>query len=954
MKIRVSARSYLMLLMASISAAFVGLLLYFYQNRISDATDQALEQTRLYSAIASKGIDALHADYLRFAQTLAMRSDADAALAPGGACPTWMAQEAMERRLLNLFIVNLRHEVVCSALEYAKNPAPAKEYARGFDRQDANRGSIGQFYASPNKQWTFPVSYPIKNSDGKLVGSLILAVDVDRLDLMNDIFADKSVETVYFDSSFKAGQSHLASVGSASLTQESASILARNLFSNPNIASSSKAIIQPNGTFVAMSRSTRGWMSLVAIKPETVFGPLRDVIWHQTLILGIFCVFAMVSIWGIANRLANATSVLVRAAGNADALFSSRSTGVREIDHGIAEMKKSSHERAKAHATIELWRSASERTRSGMAILRKTQKNTAIHLAVELCNASFEELSGLGSCVGRDVFKEAANSMGIFGDKATTQEMRACVINAEPANRSAHGMDVHGRPRHVQMSMEPLDIDGSKDYFCITLEDVTDLVVREAQLEKQSTTDSLTNLPNRTLFTNLLGKSIAISQRNKSLTAVAFLDLDHFKFINDSIGHESGDKVIAEVASRLAASVRPGDTVSRFGGDEFGIIFTDAPNLETIASLIEAAREILTEKFRLAGREFDLTFSAGVAVFPDDGDNPTDLMSCADIAMFKAKEAGRGNVQFHSKNMSEAFSERLLLEQALKTALADGNIEFLYQPKVLLKTGQPCGMEALARWNHPELGAISPAKFIPLAEESELIATLGDTAISCALRDAKILWDQGFRNMPVAINVSARQIKEGFIEKLIAALHLSGLPPQAVHVEITESSVMPNSDVAQTFLTELSRLGIKVALDDFGTGWSNMAMLKTLPLSYLKMDRSFIIGLGKDLQDAAIAKAIIGLAQALKIEVIAEGVETQMQAQQLLYLEADQIQGYYVCKPMSIADVSKWLHGGCVFQGAPQASSNESINGHTNSIAPLAITFPSPDKSDDDTAKSEG
>ena len=214
------------------------------------------------------------------------------------------------------------------------------------------------------------------------------------------------------------------------------------------------------------------------------------------------------------------------------------------------------------------------------------------------------------------------------------------------------------------------------------------------------------------------------------------------------------------------------------------------------------------------------------------------------------------------------------------------------------------------------MGDVSPSKFIPLAEESELIATLGDLAIQQALRDAKILWDEGFRNMPVAINVSARQIKDGFTKKLVKALHDSGLPSQAVHVEITESCVMPNSEVTREFLAELFRLGIKVALDDFGTGWSNMAMLKTLPLSFLKMDRSFIIGLGKDDKDAAIAKAIIGLAKALGVKVIAEGVETHMQAQQLVYLKADQIQGYYVCKPMSIHEVSSWLNGGYVFQGA--------------------------------------
>jgi EAL domain-containing protein (putative c-di-GMP-specific phosphodiesterase class I) len=309
-------------------------------------------------------------------------------------------------------------------------------------------------------------------------------------------------------------------------------------------------------------------------------------------------------------------------------------------------------------------------------------------------------------------------------------------------------------------------------------------------------------------------------------------------------------------------------------------------------------------------------------------------MSGADIAMFQSKASGRGNVIFHSKSMSQAFSERLVIEQALKTALANDDIFFLYQPKINLATGQPCGMEALARWSHAELGDVSPSKFIPLAEESELIATLGDIAINQALVDAKKLYDLGFRNMPVAINVSARQIKDGFTEKLVHALRKSGLPPSAVHVEITESSVMPNSEVTREFLSELSRLGVKVALDDFGTGWSNMAMLKTLPLSYLKMDRSFIVGLGKDEKDAAIAKAVIGLAKAMGIEVIAEGVETHLQAQQLLYLSADQIQGYYVCKPMPIQELVAWLENGCVFQGA------KSQDGTLRTLAPLSIEGP--------------
>jgi diguanylate cyclase (GGDEF)-like protein len=925
MKIRFSARAYLVLLMASIAVAFGGMLALGHQNRMHDARAQALGQAALLASIAAKGVDAMHSDLLAAAQDLASRPEALAALS-GQGCGAWLAEEAASRRLSNIVLSGPRGEPACSAIELGRKSAPSRSF---LTSAAASRGAVSPFFEETHKSWAFANAYPVAGPRGKPLGSIALVSSSERLRALRPVLGQAGSEVSYVDAAGREG--FASSAQNPSRSGASVGAEAREA-----LAGSGEPKILSDGSFAASFRSPlSGWAALAWTPADAVFIPLSDGIARQTGILGAFCFLALLAIGGIASRLSAATSVLVKAAGNAESLFSSRSTGISEVDRGLDHMRQSSRERAKARETIELWRSASERTRSGMAVLRKTSRPGGnFGLVIELCNPAFEQLSGMGSCLGKDALRDAA-SMSLLGERAAAQEMRACARSGARASRPGHGMDAQGRMRHALISLEPLSIEGASGLFCLTLEDVTEIAEREAQLELQSTTDALTSLPNRALFINLLAKSIDFSQRDGAMCAVALLDLDHFKFVNDSIGHEMGDKVIAEVAQRLQAKLRPGDTLSRLGGDEFGIVFADAPNLETIASLVEGAREALERPVDMASRSFALTFSAGVAVFPADGDTPQALMSGAEVAVFQAKEHGRGQVKFHSKGMSEAFSERLIIEQALKAALGSGAIQFLYQPKISLATGQPCGMEALARWRDPVLGDVSPAKFIPLAEESELIETLGDLAIRAALRDAKTLWDQGFRNMPVAVNVSARQIKDGFSEKLLAALNESGLPAQAVHVEITESSVMPNSDATQRFLSDLSRLGIKVALDDFGTGWSNMAMLKTLPLSYLKMDRSFIVGLGKDEKDAAIAKAIIGLAKALGVEVIAEGVETHMQAQQLVYLQADQIQGYYVCRPMPIEDVSAWLHAGSVFQGAAQAGPARS-----GSIAPLTIQGP--------------
>lgn len=911
---RMSTHAYLMLLLVSIFAVFSGLLYYFFESRLGDARRQALAQTQLFSDVAARALDSFHVGALIHAKAVSENPEALAAMS-GGSCPAWLIREAAGRSYANIFLYAPDGSLACSAFPPATRMAPAAPSLESL--KSSERGHIGSFYKDGDS-WVFPASYPATRG-AAAAGAVTFLIRSDKMDLMRDALMDRGAEVFFVDQERTVG---LARVSSSNMRSGAIASPALRTALDAGLAGHSKVL--SDESFAAASNAVvSGWSVAVRLKPADVYSPLIDGIAHQTIYLGSLCFLAMLVIWGLATRLSAATKVLVNAAGNLETLFSSRWTGVSEIDQGIAQLRRSSREQAKAQAAVELWRSAGERTRSGMAILRRGKISGAEpSLHIEICNPAFESLSGMGPCAERDILS-LPPPMSALGDKATLAEMRACAIQGGPASRSCTGLNFDGLPIHIQMSLEPISLEDSPEgsFFCMTLEDVTQISEREAQLERQSTTDSLTGLPNRALFISLLAKSIALSERNKTLCAVALFDVDHFKFINDSIGRDNGDKVIAMVAERLAAKLRPGDTLSRFGGDEFGVVLADVESQESLASLVEHARDALNEPFEMAGQSFQLTFSAGAAVHPEDGSDPKALLSAADIAMFQAKANGRGNVKFHSKVMSASFAERLAIEHALKIAIQDGSIEFLYQPKVSVQTGQPCGMEALARWIHPVLGTISPTKFIPLAEESDLIASLGSLAIGSALRDARSLWDLGFRNMPVAINVSARQIKDGFAQQIAAALLESGLPSSSVHVEITESSVMPDTQSARDFLAELERLDIKVALDDFGTGWSNMAMLKTLPLSYLKMDRSFVVGLGKDPKDAAIAKAIVSLARALGVEVIAEGVETQMQAQQLGYLQVDQLQGYYVCKPLTIKELAAWLHSGYAFQGSRPAGS---------------------------------
>lgn len=424
--------------------------------------------------------------------------------------------------------------------------------------------------------------------------------------------------------------------------------------------------------------------------------------------------------------------------------------------------------------------------------------------------------------------------------------------------------------------------------------------------------DALTDMPNRVLFLETLGNATARAERAGVMVAVLFIDLDDFKLVNDSLGHKAGDELLVRVARRLEENLGVRGTAARLGGDEFTVLLE---GVEDPGEPIRAAKrtyEELEKPFLVGGHEIVVRASVGIALSADTTISPGDLLRNANVAMFKAKK-GKLGYAVYDPSMHAEVLERLRMENDLRRALSNEELEVHYQPKVSLRTGEIVGVEALVRWRHPERGMISPGQFIPLAEETGLIVPIGIWVLETACRQAKE-WEKRSPDstpLTMAVNLSARQFKHpGLSEDILNALRRTGLEAYRLQLEITESVVMDNSERATHVLRELCELGVKTAMDDFGTGYSSLAYLKTLPLNNLKVDRSFVKGLGQDKDDSAIVRLVIELAHTLGLQVTAEGVETADQLAHLKGMSCDLGQGYYFARPLTSEAVTQLLSDG--------------------------------------------
>lgn len=469
-----------------------------------------------------------------------------------------------------------------------------------------------------------------------------------------------------------------------------------------------------------------------------------------------------------------------------------------------------------------------------------------------------------------------------------------------------HGRHRDGQLRLVDVSVQPIELNGLA-CLLLTARDISELKQAQALVQHLAYHDALTNLPNRTLLMDRLRQQLALLKRHELRGALLFIDLDHFKRINDSLGHPIGDAVLRLITARLKASVRQEDTVARLGGDEFVVLLSGLEGKRSevahqVRQAAEKLRRLLAEPMQLDGHHLQVTSSIGIALLPDHGATPADLFKRADIALYRAKDAGRNAVQLFHGTMQQAACARLSLENDLRLGLARGEFELHLQPQVDARDGQVVGAEALLRWQHPQRGMQSPTGFIQALEESGLILEVGAWVLLEACHLCARLLADGLVNperFSLCVNISPRQFRQhDFVERVVDCLHSSQLPSAMLNLEITESTVIQNLDDTIGKMRHLKRLGISFAMDDFGTGYSSLTYLKRLPVDMLKIDRSFVRDASHDANDAGIIRAIVAMAHSLGLTLIAEGVEQQEQLDFLQQQGCHLYQGYLFSKPL--------------------------------------------------------
>ena len=441
----------------------------------------------------------------------------------------------------------------------------------------------------------------------------------------------------------------------------------------------------------------------------------------------------------------------------------------------------------------------------------------------------------------------------------------------------------------------------------------------EEQIRRLAYYDALTGLPNRRLITEQLGHAIARAERQRSRVAVMFVDLDNFKRVNDTFGHAAGDDLLRTAGVRLTAALRGGDAlargaesptqaIARLGGDEFIVLLTDLWRAEDAVGIAQRLVDTLAEPAIVQGTEVFVGGSVGIAMYPDDGADAEMLLMNADIAMYRAKSAGRGGFQLYDRSMNAQALERLQMEAHLRRALERNEFVLHYQPRVEAASGRIVGAEALIRWQHPEHGLLPPMEFIPLAEDAGLIIPIGEWVIEAACRQTAAWRAQGLETVPVAVNLATTHLRQSSLPGRVArALRRHGVSPDTLEIEVTESILLADPELSTRIARELSDMGVQLSIDDFGTGYSSLSYLKRLPIATLKIDRSFVRDLGVDADDEAIVGAIVALGHSLKLKVVAEGVESEAQLAFLRSLHCDEYQGYYMSRPVEAEAFSQLL-----------------------------------------------
>ncbi|VAW94350.1 diguanylate cyclase/phosphodiesterase (GGDEF & EAL domains) with PAS/PAC sensor(s) [hydrothermal vent metagenome] len=526
---------------------------------------------------------------------------------------------------------------------------------------------------------------------------------------------------------------------------------------------------------------------------------------------------------------------------------------------------------------------------------------------IEYINPAFESITGyrFDEAVGSssNIVRSGEQNLNFYRDMWHTI-LAGKTYRGVVTNRKKNG-DLY----YEEKSIAPIkNAQGDIVNFVSTGRDISERMENEKRLSFMAHHDALTELPNRTLFIDRLDQALAHARRYSRKVSVLFIDLDRFKNINDTLGHDAGDQMLAQLADRLGNNIRQHDTVARLGGDEFAVLLNDIETEQDVSQLANMILLNLEQPFEVDGRELFITASIGICLFPDDGKDHGTLLKNADIAMYKAKELGKNNYQFYSADMSARAFQRLTMENSLRRALEREEFRLFYQPQIDIETNTITGVEALIRWQHPDLGMVSPNDFIPLLEETGLIDPVGYWVVATACKQMQTWYDAGLPELTMSVNISGRQFHaRDFIGKIKSCLNESQVSPEQIEIEITESVLMENQQSTIKALESLAEFGFRIAIDDFGTGYSSLSYLRRFRIDTLKIDQFFIRDVIDDPDNAAITSAIIAMAQNLKLKIIAEGVETQAQLAFLEKRDCRYMQGYLFSRPVSADEITKLL-----------------------------------------------
>ncbi len=576
-------------------------------------------------------------------------------------------------------------------------------------------------------------------------------------------------------------------------------------------------------------------------------------------------------------------------------LASDLSFGIRSLRTSLA--------RAEAEATVQIRNRAIEASRNGIVIADATQPGYPLVYV----NPAFTAITGYerGEVLGR------SPSILHGEDRAQPelQKLAAALRRRQDGAALLRNYRKDGTPFWNDLHVAPVrDCNGKVSHYVGILNDITAHKRHEELLEFQAHHDELTGLPNRNLMQDRLNQALSHARRYRRTVGVLFLDLDQFKVINDGLGHETGDELLVTVAGRLRACIREGDTVARYGGDEFVILFPEVDSEDDLSRVGRRILDAVSAPMTVGAQELQITTSIGASLFPRDGSDTTLLLRNADAAMYRAKESGRNNMQFYTAELNVRMMQRLVMSGQLRQALEREELRVHFQPQVDVRNGRLCGLEALVRWEHPEFGLVPPGQFIPLAEETGTIVPIGEWVLEEACRQVARWHAAGLPKVPVAVNVSARQLEQGDFPATVAAvLERTALDAKWLELELTESTLMQRPEEMAAQLTWLKKLGLMLSIDDFGTGYSSLAQLRRFPFDKIKIDRTFVKDITSDPNAASIALTIISMANSMRLRVIAEGVENEPQLQFLRRHGCHEIQGFYFSRPLPSDEIEEML-----------------------------------------------